>query len=159
MKRADVRPRVRRRPVTIAGVAVALTAIAGVALAYFTSHGSGTVHTATGTLSVSIAAAAGTPGSPLYPGGTGDVTLQVNNVNPFAVTLTSVAGDGAITASAGCTAPDLTFSNQTSLNITIPASTSNYQVDLAGAAQLSTASPNNCQGATFSIPVTITVEF
>jgi hypothetical protein len=152
-------PRMTRRAAALSGAVVAVLAGAGLAFAYFTSTGSSTASASTGTLSVSIAATAGTPSDPMYPGGpAGDVTLEVNNPNSFAVTLTSVVGDGTITASGGCTAPDVTFANQTGLQISIPANSTNYQVDLSGAASLGASSPNDCQGATFSIPVTITVE-
>jgi hypothetical protein len=157
MKRR-LQPRLKRRTAIVAGMAVGLLATAGVALAYFTSTGSATGSASTGTLVVSIAATAGSPASPLYPGATGDVALQVTNPNARAVTLTSVVGDGAITATAGCSAPDVTFTDQTGLAISIPANAANYQVDLPAAASLSASSPNTCQGATFSIPVTITVE-
>ena len=40
-------------------------------------------------LTVTVAATAGTPSTPLYPGGTGDVTLRVTNPNAYAVTLVS----------------------------------------------------------------------
>lgn len=82
----------------------------------------------------------------------------MDNPSNFAVTLTSVVGDGAITASGACSAPGVTFSDRTGLDINIPANATDYPVDLAGAAAMSTSSPNSCQLATFSIPVTITVE-
>jgi hypothetical protein len=166
MKHADARrtrrrlvPRLTRRATALAGAAIAVLASAGVAFAYFTSSGSGTASASTGTLKVAIAATAGTPKTPLLPGGpAGEVTLQVNNPNDFGVTLISVVGDGTIKASGGCTAADVTFANQTGLRISIPANSADYLVDLPGAASLGTSSPDDCQGATFSIPVTITVE-
>jgi hypothetical protein len=166
MKHADVRrtrrrliPRMTRRATMLTSAVIAVLAAAGIAFAYFTSSGSSTASASTGSLRVSIAATAGTPDSPLLPGGpAGDVTLEVNNPNDAAVTLVSVVGDGTITASGGCTTPDVTFANQTGLQINIPANTTNYLVDLPGAASLIASSPNDCQGATFSIPVTITVE-
>jgi hypothetical protein len=108
---------------------------------------------------VTVAAATGTPSTPLLPGGTGDVILNVNNPNAYAVTLVSVSGNGTITADgghSGCTTTGVTFNNQSGLTINIPASTTTA-VDLPGAASMSTASLSACQGATFSIPVSITV--
>jgi hypothetical protein len=159
MTRRRVLSRLRRRTVTLGTCGLVLLATAGAAFAYFTSTGSSTASASTGTLTVSISATAGTPTTALYPGGTGDVTLQVNNPSNHAVTLTSVVQDGTITASGGCTAPDLTFTVPAAdLPVSIPANANGFQVDLSGAAALSTASPDSCQGATFSIPVTITVE-
>jgi hypothetical protein len=53
--------------------------------------------------------------------------------------------------------PVATFTSQTTLNKTIPAS-STTTIDLKGAASMDTTSSDGCQGATFSIPVTITVQ-
>jgi predicted ribosomally synthesized peptide with SipW-like signal peptide len=134
---------------------------AGAAYAYFTSTGHGTGSASAGTMqTVTIAAVTVPPGTALVPGGTGDVTLKVTNPNGYAVTLVSVTGTGAtITPDSGhpgCTTTGVTFTNQTGLSTTIPAS-STATIDLPGAATMSVASSAGCQGATFSIPVTITV--
>jgi hypothetical protein len=102
-----------------------------------------------------------TPSAPLLPGGSGDATLKVNNPNSFAVTLLSVTpATGTITpdgSHSSCTTTGVTFTSQTGLKITIPAA-STQAVDLPSAVSMSTASSAGCQGATFSIPVTITVQ-
>jgi hypothetical protein len=148
----------RCRKITLAGVAVLLSLASGTAFAYFTTSGAGAASASTGTmLTVTLAATAGTPSTPLYPGGTGDVTLRVTNPNGYVVTLVSVAGTGGtITASNGCSPTGVTFTDQAGLNIPIAAS-GTTQVDLPGAAAMDATSANACQGATFSIPVTITV--
>lgn len=132
----------------------------GVAYAYFTSSGSGKGSASIGTMQpVTLVSATVAPSTLLLPGSTGDVTLKVNNQNSFAVTLVSVTGTGGpITAvgDPGCTTTGVTFTNQTSVNTSIPASTT-ATIDLPGAAAMSTASSAGCQGATFSIPVTIAV--
>ena len=132
------------------------------AYAYLTSTGAGTASASVGTAAtVSISSATVSPSTPLLPGGTGDVTLQVINSSGFAVTLVSVAGAaGAITADSGhpgCTTTGVTFTSQTGLS-TVIAPDSTASIDLPGAAAMSTASAGGCQGATFSIPVTITVQ-
>lgn len=142
-------------------VALVLGLGAGAAFAYWTTGGSGSGFSSTGTLqAVTVAANTGTPNTPLYPGGTGDVVLKATNPNTFAVTLVSVAANGGtITADAGhpsCTTTGVTFTTQTGLSINIPGG-GTTQVDLPGAASMSTSSSNGCQGATFSIPVSITV--
>jgi hypothetical protein len=145
---------------TIAAALVCLGA--GTAYAYFTSSGSGTGSASTGTMqTVTITATAGTPATPLLPDGTGDVVLQVDNPNDFAVTLVSVTGSGSITVDSehsGCDPSVVTFTNQTGLSIGVPANTTGYQVDLPGAAAMSSAAADACQGATFSIPATIAVQ-
>jgi hypothetical protein len=153
----------RRTLVAAIAVLVVILLGAGGAYAYFTSTGSGTGHGRAGTLqAVTVAAVTGTPTTPLLPGSSGDVILNVNNPNAFAVKLVSVTGGpAAITVSggSGCTLANsgVTFNNQTSLSITIPASNSSFAVDLPGAASMSTSSVSGCQAATFNIPVTITV--
>ncbi len=155
---------VRRRRLVALLTAAAVLAVGGAVWAYFTTSGSGAGHGSTGTMStVTLNATAGTASTPLYPGGTGDVSLEVNNPNAYAVTLVSVAlkTGGTITADAGhsgCTTTGVTFANQTGLSTTIPAGASADRIDLAGAVSMNSSSLNACQGATFSIPVTITVQ-
>jgi hypothetical protein len=153
----------RRRLIAVLAV-VGVLAVGGAAWAYFTSHGSGSGHASTGTMStVTLSATAGSASTPLYPGGTGDVSLEVNNPNSYAVTLVGVAlkVGGSITPDAGhsaCTTTGVSFTHQTGLSIPIPAGATNYQIHLSGAASMGSSSLSGCQGATFSIPVTITVE-
>jgi hypothetical protein len=142
-----------------AGLVAGLSA--GTAYAYFTASGNGTGRASTGTMqAATIAAATATPGAALLPGGTGDVTLKVTNPNSYAVTLVSVTGTaGTITADSGhpgCTTTGVTFTDQTGLSTAIPGN-GTTTVDLPGAAAMSAASSAGCQGATFSIPVTIAV--
>jgi hypothetical protein len=131
------------------------------ASAYWTASGAGTGSATTGTMAVSVSATTGTPGTPLLPGGTGDVSLKVNNPNGFAVTLTAVTGNGSITAAGGagsCTTTGVTFSAQTGLSQNIPGNSTDVDVDLPGAASMNATSQTGCQGATFTIPVTIAVQ-
>jgi hypothetical protein len=94
----------------------------------------------------------------LYPGGTGNVLVSVTNPNSFAVTITSIAGAGAVTSNAGaaCDASTgVSFTDQTGLSLALGAgATSTYT--LAGKAAMSNASASSCQGAIFTIPVTVT---
>jgi hypothetical protein len=148
----------RFRKSLVAAAAVPVSLGAGVAFAYFTSTGSGTAAASTAAMqAVTVAAATGTPSNPLYPGGTGDVVLKVTNPNSYAVTLVRVAGSGTITAGNGCSPTGVTFTDQTGLSIPIAASATT-QVDLPSAAAMQATSASTCQGATFSIPVTITVQ-
>jgi hypothetical protein len=133
---------------------------AGASYAYFTSSGAGTGSASTGTMqTATLAATTDSPNTPLLPGGAADVTLKVTNPNSFAVTLVSVTGTGTITADGGhtgCTTTGVAFTDQAGLTISIPAS-GTTSVHLAGAAAMSAASSSGCQGATFTIPVTIAV--
>lgn len=144
-------------------VVAALGLGAGSAYALWTTSGSGSGSGTTGSLAaVTVAATVGgdAPGSDLLPGGpAADVILRVSNPNAYAVSLVSVSGNGTISADGahpGCTVTGVTFADQPGLSVTIGASGTTL-VHLAGAAGMSAASSNGCQGATFSIPVSITV--
>jgi hypothetical protein len=94
----------------------------------------------------------------LFPGGTGDVLVKVTNPNPFAVTITSVKGAGAITSDKGAAcdaATGVTYTNQNSLSLSLGAGATQV-FTLTGAASMSNASDTTCQGAVFSVPVTLT---
>ncbi len=114
----------------------------------------------TGTLVAVTLTTTGSPSSALVPGGTADVVLGVHNPNAFSVTLVSVSGGpGSITADSGhpgCTTTGVTFTDQTGLNIVV-APSGTTTVHLANAASMGSSSSTGCQGATFNIPVTITV--
>ncbi len=156
--------RKRPRPALVLGTAIALVALLGVGVAYahWSSAGSGSGSSTSGTLQpVTVTAFVGgdTPSSTLVPGGSADVILRVNNPNAYTVTLLSVSGNGTITADSGhpsCTTTGVSFTNQSGLSTTIGASGTTL-VHLPNAASMSSASSNGCQGATFSIPVSITV--
>jgi len=152
----------RRRLVALVAVP-ALVAGAVTARASWTTHGSGTgAATAAGMQTVTLVAFVGgdAPSSTLVPGGTADVILRVSNPNPFSVQVYSISSAGAITPDAshpGCTTTGVSFTPPASPSITIPAGPSSTLVHLAGAAAMSASSSSGCQGATFSIPITLVV--
>lgn len=152
----------RPRRIIVATLA-AFSLTTGVAYAYVTGGGSGTGTAHVGTMqTVTVTAFVGgdAASSSLYPGGpAADVILRVNNPNSFTVHVTSIAGNGTITADAGhagCTTTGVTYTAPSSPNITL--STGSTLVHLAGAASMSTASLSACQGATFNIPVSLAVQ-
>jgi hypothetical protein len=146
--------------ILLASIAAAFCLSTGIAYAYFTSSGSASATASTGSLlPVIIETSAGSSSTPLLPGGTGDVTLTVDNPNSFDVTVVSVTGAGAITAvgNPACTADSgVTFRPPSHPDLLILPGTNH--LDLTDAAAMSTTSADSCQGATFSIPVTITVQ-
>jgi hypothetical protein len=144
----------------VALVAVLLSASA--AIAYVSTAGTGSGSASAGTMqTVTVSAFVGgdAPSSQLRPGGpAADVILRVQNPNPFTVQVVGIVGNGAVTADgghAGCTTTGVSFTAPTNPTITLP--TGSTLVQLAGAATMSNASVSACQGATFSIPVTLTV--
>ena len=119
--------------------------------------GSGTAKAISGSALTTLDASASTTAS-LYPGATGDVTVRIDNTNPYPVRVTAVADSGAITAAGGtgtCTTTGVSFVDQTGLTLDIAASTATT-FTLTGAASMTNASDNGCQGAVFTIPVTLT---
>ena len=167
----------KRRFLLVAAM-VALVAAglgAGGAYAYFTSSGSGSGAVSVGTVSaVTVLAATGTPTSDLYPGDTGaDLTLTLTNPNSYSLTIVGIAQDGLVTVvgGSGCTSDTgtwpspvtlgnsgVTVPTQTGLNVPVPLGPGNVIVHVPGGASMTTSSNGGCQGASFQIPVTITVQ-
>jgi hypothetical protein len=160
----------RRRRLSLRGVAAMLgvllvIAAAGISYAFFTSSGSGSASAQNATLKSVILAAAGTPGSPLLPGGSGDVVFSLTNPNGYAVDLVNVTLNGSITPDAshgtcGTTNGDpvVTLSVPPSDLPTSIAAGATTVIHLDGAAQMDLAATNDCQGASFIVPLTVTVQ-
>ena len=143
----------------IAGILLGLST--GLAFAYFRTTGSGSGSGKVATpQAVSVVAFAGgdAPTSLLQPGGSADVMLRLNNPNASSVTLTAVSFGSPITVDTGhaaCTTTGVSFANQSALSISVPSGAS--LIHIPGAAAMDTTSQSACQGATFSVPVTLTV--
>lgn len=154
----------RRRILSLWVAAAALTTASAIPVgAYFQADQASQIGSApTGTMqTVVLEALTGeTPATALQPGSTGEVVLRVNNPNAFTVKLVSVTSIGAPTlvGSAGCTPANagVAFINQTGL--AMPISPGTQLLRLPGAASMSIASDDTCQGASFALPVTIGVE-
>jgi hypothetical protein len=149
-----------KRNFVAAAVTVMVLSVVGLVYAAWTTNGSGSGYAKAGSSQAltTVDVSASTTAT-LYPGATGDVILKVNNPNSYPVRVTEVTGSGTITVdsghAAGCVTTGVTFTNQTGKTIDIAAN-SQTQVTLSGAAKMSNASDNGCQGATFTIPVTLT---
>jgi hypothetical protein len=132
---------------------------AGVAFAVWTAGGSGNGYAKAGTVgALTTVDASASTSAQLYPGGTGDVVIKVSNPNSFPVTVTGVSGNGTITSDAGATcnaSTGVTFTDTTGLSEVAAASTTTT-ITLANKASMSSSSVNACQGAIFTIPVTLT---
>jgi len=166
----------RRRVVLLgsgAGV-LALGLATGGAFAYFSSSGSGTGSGSVGILgAVNLETVTGTPSSDLIPGGSADLTLTLDNTNSYPVTITAISQDGLVTVSggSGCTSDTGTWpsgvtpgnsgvsvNTLSGLSITVGAGPGNVVVQIPGGASMTTSSDTGCQGASFDIPVTVTVQ-
>jgi|SRR5215210_3894758 len=148
----------------VIGGAVTLLVLGVVGLVYaaWTANGTGSGYAKAGTAQAlsTVDVSASTTAS-LYPGTDGNVLIRIKNPNPYPVTVTSVNGNGTISAdathaTAGCTNANtgVTYTNQAT-NIVVPANNGETETTLNNAAHMSNASDNGCQGATFTIPVTL----
>lgn len=140
-------------------VVMVLTAIA--AISAWQTGGSGNGYTkATTASALAIGDASASTTADLYPGATASVALKMTNPNPFPVKVTTVSlqSGGTISSNKGsaCDASTgVTFTNQSGLTLALAANAT-QTFTLPGAASMSNASDNSCQGALFTIPVDVT---
>lgn len=154
-------PARRRRPprkLLIAAVAGAIVATAGIAIAAWTVTGSGSGYAkAASATAITLGDASASTTADLYPGATGTVKISITNPNSFPVRITTVTGNGAITSDKGVAcnaATGVTFTNQTGLTLDL-AGGATTTFTLSGAVAMSNSSDNSCQGAIFTIPVSV----
>jgi hypothetical protein len=168
LRRSEGASRWRRFPIVFGAIVALLLGLgAGSAFAYFTTLGSGTGSASTGNLLSLTVATAGTPSSPLLPGRSGDVVFTATNSNKFPVSIVKVALQAGATITpdashSACTTTDnlavVTLSvSATDLPVSI-APKATVTIDLAAAAAMDIDATSNCQGATFTIPIMITVQ-
>jgi hypothetical protein len=151
------------RNVVRAGALVVLSATAlcvtgGTAYAYWTAGGSGTGSAAAAVASPLTTSPVAVTSGLLYPGASGDVRIRVVNSNPFPVTVTDVVGTGVVTSSAGSAcdaATGVAFADVSGASLAVPAGGA-ATFTLAGAVSMDNSSDTSCQGATFTIGVTLT---
>src|SRR5690349_8384259 len=139
-----------KRNVIAASMTLIVMVAVGFVYAAWTTNGSGSGYAKAGTSqALTTVDVSATTSASLYPGQTGNVTLKINNPNPYNVRVTAVAGSGTITADAGhsgCTTTGVTFTDQSSLTLDVSANTAT-EFTLNGAAAMSNSSLNACQGA------------
>jgi hypothetical protein len=143
-----------RRKLTLLGAVMALFLLGSVVFAAWLVTGNGN-GAAQATSAQNLVVAPGTTTADLYPGSDGDVELTIENPNPFDVEVSSIVGDGPVTSGApGCSTTGVSFTDETGMTLAIAAGAT-ATVSLDDAASMSNASDNGCQGATFSVPVTV----
>lgn len=135
------------------------------ALAWFTSRGvaTGSASSAAG-LATFTTSAAVPQGALLYPGGpAAPLTLNVNNsANSYALLVTGIALDTSRPVSvdaahaAGCPTPALSVSTPSGWSgLAVAARSSSGAVTVSSAVSMGTTASSGCQGATFTVPVTL----
>jgi hypothetical protein len=144
----------------VATILVGTVFAAGIAFAAWTASGTGSGYAkATSAEDLTTVDVSATTSATLYPGADGDVQLEIDNPNPYPVRVTGVALNtlGSITvdgAHAACNVASLTFTDQTGLTLDIGAGTS-APFTLTGAIHMGGGANDSCQGATFTIPVSL----
>ena len=152
----------KRLGLVIAVVTALLAAGTATAFAYWRSAGSGTGSGTTGTMTINVTALQtgdSTGATTLVPGATGDVLLRVNKPNAYSVQVSAISANGSITASPSCSTSGITFTSPASYasaQYTLAPGSNLLRLSSALAMNLSVSSA--CQGATFTIPVSVTVQ-
>lgn len=148
----------KRATVVVALIAGAgLTAGIGIAAWNITGSGSGYAKATTAS-ALTLGDASASTTADLYPGATGTVKLSVTNPNAFRVQITAVTRTGAITSDKGANcngATGVTFTDPSSLTHNVDGGAT-ATITLASSVAMSNASHNDCQGAVFTIPVSVT---
>jgi hypothetical protein len=134
-----------RKRIIVPVATIAVLAVAGVAVAYFTSSGTGSGTASVGTVA-DVTISPVTIATTLYPGGSSSVNFTINNSSDTAVKVGKVVADSpAITGLPdGCLAADFTFADVT-VNDTVPA---HGTLDGSGTLKMtnSNISQDACQG-------------
>jgi hypothetical protein len=153
-----------KKRLTLLAVFLIAASVIGVALAAWTTGGSGSGQASAGS-ATSMTISAGTPSTSLYPTASADVAAVVSNPNPYKVHVSSIAL-GAVTVDGGHSG-----CNTGSVSVTSPADNSgsgwdvpaksgavngSLNVDLANAISMTNAANDSCQGATFTVALTAT---
>jgi hypothetical protein len=147
-------------------MALAAFLVSGIVFAAWVVSGSGSGYAkAQSSQALTTSDASASTTAQLYPGGSGDVLVTVNNPNPFDVKISRIAGDGAVDSDkAGCTdvggdaskATGVSFTAQDLASDNVVPANGSRTLTLADAASMSNQSVNACQGAIFTIPVRFT---
>ena len=161
--------RFQSRRVRFLAVLLAAVCLSGGAFAYWTASGSGSGTSSVGNASALTISAGPATLTPLFPGGSANVAVHIENPNLFPVHISTLALDtsqgegfsGFDASPSGCNLtgvpPALTFTSQTN-GVTgwdvpkkVGATNGFLDLDLTGAIHMSTAASNACQGATFTV--------
>ncbi|MDX3188704.1 hypothetical protein PV458_09895 [Streptomyces sp. MN03-5084-2B] len=149
------------RRVLVVTTVVGATLGGGIAVAAWTSSGSGAANAKAGTASAPttgpVDASAITTGL-LYPGIDGNALIRITNPNPYSVKVTDIIANGTATVSgtSGTCAGNTVNWNTKQAN-TVLAAGATSTITVTGAVTMVATAPDGCQGAVYSLPVTVTV--
>jgi hypothetical protein len=147
----------RSKRIVVASIMTGALLAGSVAFAAWTTSGTGQGYAkASSAAALSTNNVSGSTTAQLYPGADGDVKLQIHNPNPYPVRVTAIDGNGAITSDAGAACDASTGVSYTDQSGTWDvAAGANLSVTLSNAAHMDNSSDNSCQGAIFTIPLSL----
>ena len=142
--------------IVLVGLTVGATAVtAGAAVAMWVTNGTGSGN-AKALSAVSVTVTAATGAADLYPGFTlGDVFFTSANANPYPVTFTAMTA-GTVTSSVSACATTVTVVDAVGLSLLVPAGATATAGTIADVVTMASTAPDTCQGATFTIALTLT---
>jgi hypothetical protein len=154
-----------RNKAIAAAVLVVGGTLVGVAIAAWTTGGSGSGQASAGT-AANMTISAGTPTSSLYPNGSADVAATISNPNPYKVHISSISM-GAVTVDSGhsgCNASSSVTGASSATNggagwdvpAKVGSTNGSLNVDIANAVSMDNTANDACQGATFTVALTAT---
>jgi hypothetical protein len=154
--------KLKKRYVAISATVAAFGVGGGVAFAAWSASGSGSgagAATTAQSLVVTPVTPAGANAS-IYPGGpAGPAFFNIQNPNPYAVTITGLSW-GSATSTDTTTCPSSNVSVDagapTTVSISVPAASTASDVQVNGVLDLAHGAGNGCQGVAFDVPVTVT---
>jgi hypothetical protein len=133
------------------GTVIAAFTAGGIGFALWSVNGSGSAYSkASSSQALTTVDVSAQAEDQLYPGGSGDIIIQVHNPNAFAVTVTDVTFGAVSPSTCFVTADD-----QTGLSISVPAGGDSALTTFPGAAHMGSGAGDACQGQLFTIAATL----
>jgi hypothetical protein len=149
--------RITRKAAVVAALVLAL-GVAGVAGAAWLASGTGSGNAkATTAQGLTTLDASADTTAQLFPGGTGDLVVKIKNPNPYPVQVQTITQNGVPTADgghSGCTTTGVSLTTVTGATDNVPAN-STVEFTHTGKVSMDNTSQDACQGATFTIPVSL----
>jgi hypothetical protein len=153
--------KVRKLLIGVAATTAAVTIGSGIAFAAWSASGTGSgagAATTAQSLIVTPVTPAGANAS-IYPGGpAGPVFFNIQNPNPYAVTITGLSWSSAESTNvSSCASSNISIDAgaPTTVSISVPADSTASDVEVNGVLDLAHSASNGCQGVAFTAVVTV----
>jgi hypothetical protein len=144
----------RSAVITLIGVVVVSIATVAFAAWQVTGTGSGSVRAA----EVTALTASASPTSPLFPGSTADITIQVTNKNSFPVEIQSFTAGKGVTVdlehAKECAGANVAVLGRSGLSHRVGAGDT-VEFTVADSVSMTDTAPAACQGASFEISLSL----